>query len=300
MTVGTITDIKIEDVLIDHGAVSANGLVPVEITVKNTGMTEENAIDILVDTNSGTSFWESAEVSLAPGETCVVSIELPMDEEVSKNTEYNFMIMPMSGDDYRPEDNSKIAVIGYTDLQLTAEMVKSEEKNAVLVTVDNISCIDTNATLRVREHTVDGDILASYFIGNISAFGSETMEINEGILPAMKDGGKALCFEVIALEEELYCADNSNFVYLESKTNTDAVVNVLGLGETVTLKGKDYSGKIIVAIYDENDKLISTYHYTPEDTVNYNGNKDYSYAKVMWWEGASFMKPMCRAVVTEK
>jgi len=300
MTVGCITDIRLEDVSINYSDVTDGAVIPTELTIKNVGMTDETQVEIIAECGWDTKLSTVVDVVLPAGETAVVTVELPLDEEIEAGSEYTFTVNPMTDSDHKSDDNSKGITIGYTDLQLTAEAVKSEGTHAVLVTVDNISCIDTDATLRVRDQSENGELLASYYIGNISAQGSETVEINKTILPSITETGRILYFEVIPVEEELFFADNNNFVYLADDNELGASVNVYGLPQTVTLKGEDYSGKILIATYNTGDKLIELKQYTPTETVTFDGGSDYAYARVMWWGANSFMSPVTKDVVVKK
>ena len=300
MTVGTLSNVKIEDVSINHEDVADGATVPVDITVKNIGTINETQLGITAKLNNSRKLNTTVNVDLPAGETTVITVNLPLESTVTKNSNYTFTVTPKSGSDFNSIDNSKTLTIGYTDLQLTADKVKSEGSQSVLVTVENLSCIDTKATLRVREQTEDGNILATYYIGEIAAYGSETMEINTKLLPELQNDGEIIYFEVLAVEDENFSADNYDFVYLTESEEVNAYVNVYGLAETVTFRGEDYDGKIFVATYDEYGKMLTLEHYSPQNSIRVNVDPSYSYAKVMWWDGLSSLRPKYDVVIVEK
>lgn len=72
-------------------------------------------------------------------------------------------------------------------------------------------------------------------------------------------------------------------------------------GKRVTLKNDSGdSGKILVAFYAEGGKLISLKDFLPQsEPIEVDNIESASYAKVMWWNNLSMMKPLCEARIID-
>ncbi|MBQ3425643.1 MAG: hypothetical protein IJH37_00680 [Clostridia bacterium] len=83
---------------------------------------------------------------------------------------------------------------------------------------------------------------------------------------------------------------SNGFIKVVSSNQITVKVN----DKSVLLSGSESEGKIIVAFYDDNRNLISVNLYDV-DNIQTTCSESTSYAKVMWWNSSSSMKPMCDA-----
>ena len=69
----------------------------------------------------------------------------------------------------------------------------------------------------------------------------------------------------------------------------------IGDSSTTLIGGKNTTGKIYAAYYDSSDTLISIKQYSAEsDTITADTVSQAEYAKVMWWESSTSLKPVCK------
>ena len=86
----------------------------------------------------------------------------------------------------------------------------------------------------------------------------------------------------------------NGFIQVGSLPETTEVAVNIG-SERVTLSGNSTGGIIIVAFFDDNNKLIAVDHYKFSDSINAEIKANASYAKVLWWDSYNGMSPVCSA-----
>lgn len=76
---------------------------------------------------------------------------------------------------------------------------------------------------------------------------------------------------------------------------SEVTVKVDGKGVTLRNDSGD-SGKILVAFYDEQGKMLCLDSYLPQsESIEVDNIESASYTKVMWWSDLSMLKPLCEA-----
>ena len=256
MTVGKYYDLSVDGISVNQEDVESGSTIPVEITIRNNGTADESQVNVVAKLNNSTKLSTNVNVDLPVGSTAAITVNLPLEIKVTAGSSYTFTVTPRSGSDKSTSDNSQTIVIGYADLQLSVDQVKSNGTQSAIVTVDNISCVDTKATLRVRSNNSTGTVLASYYIGLIEANSSESLNIDVEALPALADDDTTIYFEVIAVEDEQYLADNCGFMYLSAST-PELSVNVSVNGAMQTFRSEvTGSCSVFAAVYDLNGKML--------------------------------------------
>ena len=259
MTVGKFYDLTIEDIVVDQNDVDNGATIPVELTIRNNGTANETQVNVTAKLNNSTKLNTNVTVDLPVGKTATITFNLPLESKIAASSNYVFTVTPRSGSEKYSSDNSKTVVIGYTDLQMSVDKVKSNDTQSAIVTVDNLSCIDTKATLRVRNQDSAGMVLATYYIGVIEAKSSETLNIDVEALPALADEDTTLYFEVIAVEDEEYLTDNYGFIYLMSATpelSVNVSVNGTAYHFDSEVTGACYA---FAAVYDSYGKMLGVF-----------------------------------------
>ena len=259
MTVGKFYDLTIEDIAVDQNDVDNGATIPVELTIRNNGTANETQVNVTAKLNNSTKLNTNVTVDLPVGKTATITFNLPLESKIAASSNYVFTVTPRSGSEKYSSDNSKTVVIGYTDLQMSVDKVKSNDTQSAIVTVDNLSCIDTKATLRVRNQDSAGMVLATYYIGVIEAKSSETLNIDVEALPALADEDTTLYFEVIAVEDEEYLTDNYGFIYLMSATpelSVNVSVNGTAYHFDSEVTGACYA---FAAVYDSYGKMLGVF-----------------------------------------
>ena len=249
-------DLTVEQASCQQTDVRHGATIPVALTVKNNGTANETSVQVVAKLGSKTKLNTTVDVDLPVGETATLTVQLPLDATVAPNSTYTFTVSPKSASDRRTADNQTSMVVGYTDLQLTVEQVKSGDAASVLVTVDNLSCIATKTVLRVREQNAEGKELARFYIGEIAADASEVYPLDAQMLPELASGDITLYFDAIAVEEESYLADNYGFVHLSGGAPELSVeVSVNG---SIHRFNSELSGPctIYAAVYDTTGRML--------------------------------------------
>ena len=84
---------------------------------------------------------------------------------------------------------------------------------------------------------------------------------------------------------------NNGYIQIGSSFETKVTV----AGQTVTLVGQGENGKIIVAFYTENGKLLAVKTYDVTSNIIADDVNNAAKVKVMWWNGMNNMEPVCPA-----
>ncbi len=80
---------------------------------------------------------------------------------------------------------------------------------------------------------------------------------------------------------------------------SEVTVKVDGKGVTLRNDSGD-SGKILVAFYDEQGKMLCLDSYLPQsESIEVDNIESASYTKVMWWSDLSMLKPLCEAQIID-
>ena len=197
----------------------------------------------------------SPALNLLPGESGTITVSLPLNAVIASNAAYTFKAVVKN--ESNTADNTQTLVIGYADLSVQAEAARSAGMEKVLLTVDNLGCVDTLTTLRVRRNNESGEILKELHLGTLAAHSSEIFELDSTLVPEIGQQEQTLHFEVFAVANEEYYSNNTSFVYLTGGTpelTVDVTVNGTSYKVDTGLTG---SCLTYAAIYDTNGKMLT-------------------------------------------
>ena len=250
MTVVPTYDLRLDSVTADPASIVGGGNLTAELKVTNTG-----TLPITQVTVTSTKLNVSSALNLLPGESGTVTVSLPLNAVIASNAAYTFKAVVKN--ESNTADNTQTLVIGYADLSVQAEAARSAGMEKVLLTVDNLGCVDTLTTLRVRRNNESGEILKELHLGTLAAHSSEIFELDSTLVPEIGQQEQTLHFEVFAVANEEYYSNNTSFVYLTGGTPELAVdVTVNGTSYKVDT-GLTGSCLTYAAIYDTNGKMLT-------------------------------------------
>ena len=250
MTVIPTYDLRLDSVTADPASIIGGGNLSAELAVTNTG-----TLPITQVTVTSTKLNVTAPLNLRPGESGTVTVTLPLNVVIEPNTAYTFKAVAKN--ESNTADNSKTLTIGYADLSMQAEAARSAGKEKVLLTVDNLGCVDTLTTLRVRRDNENGQILKELHLGTLAAHSSEIFELDSMLVPEIGQREQTLHFEVFAVANEEYFSNNTAFVYLSGGTpelTVDVTVNGTSYTTNTGLTGTCLT---YAAVYDTNGKMLA-------------------------------------------
>ncbi|MBE7059550.1 MAG: hypothetical protein E7389_01860 [Ruminococcaceae bacterium] len=174
----------------------------------------------------------------------------------------------------------KVTVVPFTDMKVTGIAIDSSE---LILEVDEIDIITA-------------EVLPTNAENRCVNWKSDNTEIvavdSDGYVYALKEGTAVITAETEDGEFSASCNITvipSTFIDEERTT-----ITVNFAGQSILFEeAHSLSGKIIVAIYDDNNRLkhIDTYDAAEEINAGFHFGK---YAKIMWWDG--FM-PVCEAKI---
>ena len=250
MTVVPTYDLRLDSVTADPASIVGGGNLTAELTVTNTG-----TLPITQVTVTSTKLNVSPALNLLPGESGTITVSLPLSAVIASNAAYTFKAVVKN--ESNTADNTQTLVIGYADLSVQAEAARSAGMEKVLLTVDNLGCVDTLTTLRVRRNNESGEILKELHLGTLAAHSSEIFELDSTLVPEIGQQEQTLHFEVFAVANEEYYSNNTSFVYLTGGTPELAVdVAVNGTSYKVDT-GLTGSCLTYAAVYDTNGKMLA-------------------------------------------
>ena len=220
--------IEIEDISYDSDSVVPGGNVPVTITLRNNGTVSENAFNITVlDENGTTVVNASVSKDVKSGQTAELAAEIPLDSSLNSKKTYTVTVNGTNCDD------SDELSIGYTQLMLTTKTGIQDDTLGVLLNITNDSAIPTTARLVVKASENAEKALDIFTLGEIGANTSLNYYLNNEKICAYKAQTDILYLEIVSGKDEISIADNTASVglslfsqYQLGDTNTDGVINI--------------------------------------------------------------------------
>ncbi len=146
-------DIAVNSVDYDEESVIPGGKLPLRIEVGNAGTSTVNSVDVTITDAAGNVVKsETRTVSIAPGTTEDLTVEIALDDKISLK-KYNVTVTETGNTDANNSDNSCEFKVGYCKLDVTATPIVSGGIHYVVIGVKNVSSVASDGTLSISNST---------------------------------------------------------------------------------------------------------------------------------------------------
>ena len=146
-------DIAVNSVDYDEESVIPGGNLPLRIEVGNAGTSTVNSVDVTITDAAGNVVKsETRAVSIAPGATEDLTVEIALDDKISLK-KYNVTVTETGNTDANNSDNSCEFKVGYCKLDVTATPIVSGGIHYVVIGVKNVSSVASDGTLNISNST---------------------------------------------------------------------------------------------------------------------------------------------------
>ena len=145
--------IAVNSVDYDEESVIPGGNLPLRIEVGNAGTSTVNSVDVTITDAAGNVVKsETRTVSIAPGATEDLTVEIALDDKISLK-KYNVTVAETGNTDASNSDNSSEFKVGYCKLDVTATPIVSGGIHYVIIGVKNVSSVASDGTLSISNST---------------------------------------------------------------------------------------------------------------------------------------------------
>ena len=146
-------DIAVNSVDYDEESVIPGGNLPLRIEVGNAGTSAVSSVDVTITDAAGNVVKsETRAVSIAPGATEDLTVEIALDDKISLK-KYNVTVTETGNTDANNSDNSCEFKVGYCKLDVTATPIVSGGIHYVVIGVKNVSSVASDGTLNISNST---------------------------------------------------------------------------------------------------------------------------------------------------
>ena len=146
-------DIAVNSVDYDEESVIPGGNLPLRIEVGNAGTSIVNSVDVTITDAAGNVVKsETRAVSIAPGATEDLTVEIALDDKISLK-KYNVTVTETGNTDANNSDNSCEFKVGYCKLDVTATPIVSGGIHYIVIGVKNVSSVASDGTLSISNST---------------------------------------------------------------------------------------------------------------------------------------------------
>ena len=146
-------DIAVNSVDYDEESVIPGGNLPLRIEVGNAGTSTVNSVDVTITDAAGNVVKsETRAVSIAPGATENLTVEIALDDKISLK-KYNVTVTETGNTDANNSDNSCEFKVGYCKLDVTATPIVSGGIHYIVIGVKNVSSVASDGTLNISNST---------------------------------------------------------------------------------------------------------------------------------------------------
>jgi hypothetical protein len=186
--------------------------LPVNVYVKNNGTVKVDSFELCVaNEQNGMILNTQEEVSILPGEEKIISVEVPLPQEMSL-LDYSISVHnPNSGADQDNTNDAYVITLGYSDLALQVEMQKINEKNFAVVDVSNQGITATDGIVKMSYK----DRVIQYVGFDSLGRGDHQIIMMDVVNGDFDESEVCLDFSVTAYRKEYYDYNNYAKAYLD-------------------------------------------------------------------------------------
>ena len=258
-------NLTLEAVGLSNDEAAPNEKTTLRLQVKNNGSLDESGVKVQIKNEKGSTYSVvTVDEPIKSGEEKTISVDFTVPSSVAAAVAYSVTATPVGANDADMTDNQKEFTFGYTNLQMYSVFYQ----NSASVAVNNDSSYDTPAILQVRDTDANGEVLATYSLGNIKANTTRYFMIDTDELAKLRQKTSFVYVEAVPLCAEKIKSDNfdsfsiSAFApYKIGDANGDDVIDIRDVttvqrylahaqeltGDRLTAADADKDGKVTIA-----------------------------------------------------
>ena len=145
-------DVSVRAIDYDEDAVVPRASLPVTVEIRNDGTEYLKSVDINVTDSTGSVVKTTCAVSVAPGQTEEVTVNVPMKDRISIGT-YTFTAFETGVADADSSNNSNSIKIGYCKLDVSVTPIVLDSVHYIIITATNVSNVASGGSLKISNST---------------------------------------------------------------------------------------------------------------------------------------------------
>lgn len=214
-------DVSVRAIDYDEDAVVPGASLPVTVEIRNDGTEYLKSVDINVTDSTGSVVKTTCAVSVAPGQTEEVTVNVPMKDRISIGT-YTFTASETGVADADSSNNSNSIKIGYCKLDVSVTPIVLDSVHYIIITATNVSNVASGGSLKISNSTSPDNVKTVEFE---SLEPGESviyrLEVNEELLGGRRSivtvtaEADAEQHDLYSHTENIYC-DLDEYTYVET------------------------------------------------------------------------------------
>ena len=214
-------DVSVRAIDYDEDAVVPGASLPVTVEIRNDGTEYLKSVDINVTDSTGSVVKTTCAVSVAPGQTEEVTVNVPMKDRISIGT-YTFTASETGVADADSSNNSNSIKIGYCKLDVSVTPIVLDSVHYIIITATNVSNVASGGSLKISNSTSPDNVKTVKFE---SLEPGESviyrLEVNEELLGGRRNivtvtaEADAEQHDLYSHTENIYC-DLDEYTYVET------------------------------------------------------------------------------------
>ena len=222
-------DVSVRAIDYDEDAVVPGASLPVTVEICNDGTEYLKSVDINVTDSTGSVVKTTCAVSVAPGQTEEVTVNVPMKDRISIDT-YTFTASETGVADADSSNNSNSIKIGYCKLDVSVTPIVLDSVHYIIITATNVSNVASGGSLKISNSTSPDNVKTVEFE---SLEPGESviyrLEVNEELLSGRRNivtvtaEADAEQHDLYSHTENIYC-DLDEYTYVETNGITLAAL----------------------------------------------------------------------------
>lgn len=145
-------DVSVRAIDYDEDAVVPGASLPVTVEIRNDGTEYLKSVDINVTDSTGSVVKTTCAVSVAPGQTEEVTVNVQMKDRISIGT-YTFTASETGVADADSSNNSNSIKIGYCKLDVSVTPIVLDSVHYIIITATNVSNVASGGSLKISNST---------------------------------------------------------------------------------------------------------------------------------------------------
>ncbi|MEH7250557.1 Ig-like domain-containing protein [Neobacillus niacini] len=223
---------------------------PIEFSVTNLGENEVNSLTLKMQIEDDIFLEKNIETQIKPGETVNFKENVNVSN-ITKETDIDFSVF--AKEESNEDNNQDVITLGLTNVSLTLEQYRLDDKIIVTANVANHSAIPANVAIKVMEDSMDGLVLDVKDIGkldnNTDYVYVYSIDLNNVNFNA--NDSKYYYFKIETLETDLNEYDNSDMLVVSEEKVKEISDKPIEDIEMVRVTGLDIAPKQVSLVLDD-------------------------------------------------